>query len=444
MPTVRAEAYAWCLCYTDLMQQDAQNSGKESGETHGPVHPSAPVSVTSKPFKLPLENSEKMHKGLILGIVVGAGILVLLAVGMWGIAMALSKPEHENTPLVTEQKTSSVPAGWKKFASKKFGVSFIAPEKWAVSEDDSRATTNQETGFDGGYWINVKTPGDDGETYSVGFTKATLDAVVKATTKAKERTGMTTTKKAVTWETRSAVEVTSENSETKNQSLAVKWLFAQIGNYVATLPHADVVSPDMIKGTLSKSDYKKFVDSIKIDTKAVEAQANAKIELPTGKDVQLGNVAVPTGWQKKQSEKYGVSFAIPSTWVTNEKYTGLQDDTVLALTVGTSAKFEDEMAIMVTKTSLDEYTSKAASLYASFGDSVTTKTEKMKWQGYDARRVTIHVGGKQDTSTLIVRIGGYTYNLPDPSGNQSGVTKGEFDSETYKMFVETIRVTSTS
>lgn len=426
------------------MQPGVQSSeNKEEVKTPKPAHVPAPVSASPATFKLPLENSEKMHRGLILGIIAGTAILILLALGVWGIAMALS-PKHQETPLVAEQKTSSIPAGWKKYTSKKFGVSFIAPEKWTVSEDDSRTTTNQETGFDGGYWINVKTPGDDGETYSVGFTKATLDAVVKATTEAKEKIGMTTSKKAVAWETRSAVEVTSENSETKSESLVVKWLFVQIGNYVATLPHADVVSPGMAKGTLSKSDYKKFIDSIKIDTKAVESQANAKIELPTGKDVQLGNVAVPTGWQKKQSEKYGISFAIPGTWAMDEKYTGLQDDTVLALTIGASTKFEDEMAIMVTKTSLDEYTSKAASLYASFGDGVTTKTEKMKWQGYDARRVTIHVDGKQDTSTLIVRIGSYTYNLPDPNGNQSSVTKGEFDSEIYKMFVETIRVTPTS
>jgi len=426
------------------MQPDAPNSeSKESEKASEPVTVPTPVSVSPATFKLPLENSEKMHRGLILGIIAGTGILILLALGVWGIAMALS-PKHQETPLVAEQKTSSIPAGWKKYTSKKFGVSFIAPEKWTVSEDDSRTTTNQETGFDGGYWINVKTPGDDSETYSVGFTKATLDAVVKATTEAKEKIGMTTSKKAVAWETRSAVEVTSENSETKSESLVVKWLFVQIGNYVATLPHADVVSSGMAKGTLSKSDYKKFVDSIKIDTKAVESQANAKIELPTGKDVQLGNVVVPTGWQKKQSEKYGISFAIPGMWAMDEKYTGLQDDTVLALTIGASTKFEDEMAIMVTKTSLDEYTSKAASLYASFGDGVTTKTEKMKWQGYDARRVTIHVDGKQDTSTLIVRIGSYTYNLPDQNGNQSSVTKGEFDSEIYKMFVETIRVTPTS
>ena len=427
------------------MQSDVQNGeNNEDVKASEPVHTPTPVSVSSTSFKLPLENSEKMHKGLILGIAIGAAILVLLAIGVWGIAMALSKPKHEDTPLVTEQKTSSVPAGWKKFASKKFGVSFIAPEKWSVSEDDSRTTTNQETGFDGGYWINVKTPGDDGETYSVGFTKATLDAVVKATTEAKEKTGMTTAKKAVTWETRSAVEVTSENSETKKQSLVVKWLFAQIGSYVATLPHTDVVSPDMVKGTLSKSDYKKFVDSIKIDTKAVEAQANAKIDLPTGKNVQLGDVVVPTGWQKMQSEKYGITFAMPNTWITNEKHTGLQDDTVSALNVGTSAKYEDQMTITVATAGLDEYTSKTASSYASLGSGVTTKTEKIRWQSYDARRVTIHVDGKQDTTTLFVRIGNYTYNLPDPDGYQSGVTKGEFDSETYKTFVETIRVNPTS
>ena len=145
-----------------------------------------------------------------------------------------------------------------------------------------------------------------------------------------------------------------------------------------------------------------------------------------------------------QSEKYGITFAMPNTWITNEKYTGLQDGTILALNVGTSSKYENQMTITVATTGLDEYTSKTASSYANLGSGVTTKTEKIRWQNYDARRVTVHVDGKQDTTTIFVRIGNYTYNLPDPDSQQSGVTKGEFDPETYKTFLGTIRVTPTS
>ena len=57
------------------MQSDVQNGeNNEDVKASEPVHTPTPVSVSSTSFKLPLENSEKMHKGLILGIAIGAAI----------------------------------------------------------------------------------------------------------------------------------------------------------------------------------------------------------------------------------------------------------------------------------------------------------------------------------------------------------------------------------
>ncbi len=428
------------------MQRGAQEKDNQTSKSAEPTQLSASSSTPlvtehtplSSSFKLPIENPEKMHRGLIIGVIIGTIVLAFLSLGMWYLAKALSTPKQVVAVQQTPQTTSSIPEGWKKFTSKKFGVSFIAPEKWTVVED-AQVVTDQETGLDKGYWFTIKTPGDGSETYSIGLAKAVLNDVVKAHVKTWKNAGLTVSEKPLKWQNRTAVEVAAESDETKQKLVVVKQLFVQVGDYVATVPDAGLVSPDMVEGTVNKADYRKFVGSIKIDTKAVEAQANAKIELPMGKDVQLGAVTIPTGWKKLQSQKYGISFAMPSAWVMTEQYDGL-NGAVLGLTVGTSKSYDNEMTIMVSETGLDAYTDQAVLLYTGFGGGVTTKTEKMKWQSYEARRVTVYTDGNQDTTSLFVGIGKYTYNLPDPGSDQSGVVRGKFDSETYKTFVETIRI----
>lgn len=165
----------------------------------------------------------------------------------------------------------------------------------------------------------------------------------------------------------------------------------------------------------------------------------------SGFDMDFGGdrksaVLVPKGWKRLETQQFGVSFVMPDKWVAAEQYKGLRNGTVGAVTVGSSKDFKDKMIMMVVTTGLDAYAKQAERLYKEFSTGVTTKMEKGTWYGYDARRVTIHSKDPHDAVTLFVRIGNYTYQLPDAGSYQSNVIAGKFNAADYKQFVESIRV----
>jgi hypothetical protein len=432
------------------MQSDSQdNDNPQLPPLDSQISSTNPTSIPSDresgppitPFRLPIRPTERSRTKLIISIVIG---VVVFGVAGAGITYALMQniPKQTSGNEVQKSDAVTIPEGWKKFTSKKFGMSFIVPEKWSVNEFDPQ-TLN--TGANGvfGYRITVSDPDDHSGGIMFDVSREKLNESVNKAKESESNANKLTTK-SLKWRGYDAVEVSYELKDSEDKLITLRILYVQIGDYVFTIPGSNDTPRGVIDGVVTEEVYKQFANSIRVDFRVVQTQAkeDAKpVILPQGKDVNLGAVTTPGGWKKVQSTKYGISFVIPNNWATNEQ-TNPTGGAVLGLSVGSSPSYEGEVTIMVTTNTLDNDSNQAAYFTGAFsGGSVSTKTEKLKWNGYEARRVTVSSNtSSTQSSILLVRVGNYTYHIPDPYSDQSGVVTGKFDSTQYKTFVESIRI----
>lgn len=342
----------------------------------------------------------------------------------------------------------TVPSGWKPYTSKAFGVSFIMPEKWQVKEADPQTLNTGPTAVGGS--IAVYNPKDYSGGYSIGVFKGKLDSIItqQLANNGIEKAGYTSDRESLKWRGYDASKLTlttiGNDGEEKKSSFTM--LYVQVSDYVFLLPDKYETSASRKNTKITKEDYTKFADSIRIDSSVVEAQAKIAAkpaDIPKGKDINLGEVTVPAGWKKFESSTYGISFVIPNAWEVKEQ-ANPSEGAALGLTIGSSSSFSDSAVMVVAKMSLDEFLNQSG--YASGtntnGES-SSKVEKLKWQGQEARRVKLTTSTDQNAtsqSALFVGIGGYTYIIPDPTTNLSGVASGKFDTKEYKTFAESIRI----
>lgn len=405
-----------------------------------------PTTLSAEqPVRLPIQTTEKSHKGLIFAIITVVVVLLLGGVG-WATYTMLQNSKQTQNSTSQESNAVPVPSGWKRFTANAFGITFNTPAKWEVVESDPVKNKMAEN-RDLGYRIAVvaKEDGDDEEIFSAGLAsfdiqvrKGTVDKVVDEIEQYNPRSDYKTETTELKWQGYDAKKITVANFDKTTSSLSL--LYVQIGDYVFNLPDKSVVPSAVKEEKVSKEVYEQFVDSIRISKASVDKESQLSTEtnaMTQGKDVSLGQVVVPAGWKTFQSKKYGISFATPSDWKVSEQYDGL-NGAVLGMSV--SAK-EGSVSIMVSEEGLDDFTKKASYLYAAFGGGVKTKTEKMKWQGYDARRVSVTSEKNSNPAvTLFVRVGNYTYNIPDADDTNYAASGGKINEQTYMKFVDSIRI----
>lgn len=395
------------------------------------------------PINLPIKPTEgKYQKALIVAASIAVSVLLGGSAGA-AAHFLLKQPDPVPTDNVVRIDPNAVPAGWKKYTSKKFGVSFITPEKWQVTEIDPQAVSTGGSGAFGDT-ISVLNPDDHSGSYDIHISKAQLDGVIKEITDTASKAGYKVTTKSLKWQGYDATETSVDTKDSDGKTVTSRKLYVQISRYVLTVPDKSDTPKGVMDKVVTQDVYSRFASSINVDDKIVAAQAKQDElpdAIPTAKDIVLGTVVVPSGWKKVQSQKYGISFAIPSAWAETEQY-NTPNGSAMGLSVGSSSKYENQMSMKVSSLDLDTYVNQSTYLYGTLNSEAIVKTYKLKWQGYDARRVTVHLGTqKQDSSYLYVRVGNYTYDIPDPEGDQSDVVVGSFDSDTYKAFVKTIRIT---
>ena len=409
-----------------------------------PAAPPMPLSPPAQPFAAPIQPVQKSRrKKLIIGIVVAIIIIAALGGGAFALIRTLKQPT------ASQSATASVPAGWKKFTSKKFGISFATPKEWSVYEFDPQDLNTGANGITGDtISVDVPVKNASEDEYSFRVSKGVLGDMVKQVSASNSKVGYKTTTESLKWQGYDATETATDLKDGDGKPVTLRMLYVQIGDYVFIVPARDQVPNSVTEGAVTQAQYQQFVDSIRVDKSVVDAQAkqdNKPETLAQGKNVTLGAVTVPAGW-KKVTAKYGISFATPSGWVEEEQSSSLSGGAVYFLTVESSSSADDRgyMTIGVYTSDLDSITNQSAYMAGAFGGGVSSTTEKITWNGYDARRVTMTANGQQQMA-LYVRVGNYTYALPDPDNSaQSNVESGTFDAATYKTFVNTIRVSKQS
>lgn len=334
-----------------------------------------------------------------------------------------------------------VPEGWKRYTASAFGITLNTPKAWVVTEINP-ATSGGGKSRDLGYGLSIYNPDDASGRYTISVAKLSMDASIDQIKQIYSDESVYQTKvHPVKWQGHDAKQVVVSTQQKGLENGQINLLYVQIGAYVFTVPDPDDTPAAVQQGSITKEVYQQFADSIRVDKAAVEQEARLSAEsyvLREGKDVTLGPVAVPAGWETKQSKKYGISFAMPADWKVTEQYKSISG-IILALTI--SPPTGRSVVIMVSKSDLDEFTKQASSLYASYGEGIQTKIEKMKWQGYEARRIRVTPEKSSEESVaLFVRIGNYTYNIPDADNTQYSAVDGDIDPETLSRFVGTIRI----
>lgn len=405
-----------CLCYTGNIMSPEQSNLDNTNSNSVPTTPTPTYGIQPK----------KRKKGLILAVSL---VVVLLAAGT---AAGYYYYTHNGA-----NSSSTAPYGWKNYTSKRFGISFITPNKWDVSYVDGNDINTGANGFFG-YIINISLPPNGASGMSSGpfaairVVDGQLDDLVNQTKKALTSSGdAKIDSKSTKWHGHDAVAITASSGD-QTQG----YLFVQIDNFVFMLPTTDGDPGSSTGISISKSDYTKFTKSIRIDSSVVAAEAKKLAlhsEIKQGKDVDTTASVAPAGWTEVHSQKYGISYYAPSTWGMTEQYDGLSG-AVLGLTV--SIPKQKSMNIMVSESDIDTFTNQSAYLYGAFGGGVKTATTKMKWNGHDARRVAITVEGKPAGSTLFVRVGKLTYNLPDPESEEYGANH----ISGFREFAESVRI----
>lgn len=355
-----------------------------------------------------------------------------------GSSVQTNNSEIIKIPAITN--AIAAPEGWKSFKSKKFGVSFTVPKEWSVNENDPAKYGSIATGIYGDT-ISVFNPEHNSGTFDVRVTRQKInDAVADYRGSSNEDSRYTYTTKTTKWQDYSAVEL-KISDKTSRQSDGYTALFVQISDYVFSIPNLDSASVDADMD--GYDEFKQFIASIRVDSKVVAAQAkiDAKpIEIRQGKNIDYGKVSMPAGWRKATSSKYGISFIMRDSWRINEQ-TQLNGGAVLSLTIGSSERYGDQVTVLVTTEGLDEFMNQSTYIAGVFGGGkIKAVKEKMKWHGYDARRVILR-SDLQETSMLFVRVGNYTYMLPDPSSVWKSTAKsGGYTQEDYQILVKSIRI----
>lgn len=403
----------------------------QSAKLKKPKQPS-PEGVQKKAYAKKLSRKK-------ISIVLAAIILVVAGAAVYYIATQTS---------LFQRSGVAVPSGWKAYSSKTYGVSFIMPEKWQVKETEPQAINTGPTAAGGS--IAVINPEDFSGGYSIGIFKGTVDNVItqQLVNNGIEKAGYTSAKESVKWrdyDARKLTLTTSENGADGKKS-SFTMLYVQVSDYVFLLPDKYETSASRKNTKITKEDYTKFADSIRIDKSIVEEQARIAAkptDIPKAKDINLGEVTVPAGWKKYESSVYGISFVIPNAWEVKEQIDP-SEGAALGLTIGSSSNFSDSAVMVVAKTNLDEFINQSG--YASgtgANGATSSKVEKLKWQGKEARRVKLTASQDKNAtsqSALFVGIGNHTYIIPDPTTNLSGVASGKFDTKEYKMFAESVRI----
>ena len=340
-----------------------------------------------------------------------------------------------------------IPQGWREYNSTTYGVSFIMPDKWKVNEPNLESLNNGPTATGGS--IAVLNPKDQANGYSIGVFKGKLGSVIsqQLTANGIENAGYSANTASLKWRGYDATKLTLTTKSGEDEKKAsFTMLYVQVSNYVFLLPDKYETSAARKNTKITKEDYTKFADSIRIDSAVIDSQANKvakSADLPKAKDINLGTVTIPEGWKKFESSVRGISFVIPNAWEVKEQVEP-SEGAALGLTIGSSSSFENSAVIVVVKTKLDEFMSQSGYTGATESNGKSTsKVEKLKWQGYEARRVKLSSPNDKDAisqSALFVGIGDSTYIIPDPTSSLSGVSTGRFDTKEYKTFVESVRI----
>ena len=355
------------------------------------------------------------------------------------------------TQILGQRGSVAIPSGWKQYTTNTFGVSFVMPKDWQVKELDPQTLNSGANAYTGSS-ITAYNPKDYTGSFSIGVFKGTLDATIKQqiANNGLEKSGYKSATESLKWHGYDAKKLTLTTTGSGNGSEAKEsvytMIYAQVSDYVFLLPDKYETSASLKNSKITKQEYTQFTDSIRIDRAAVEAQAklaSKPADLPKAKDINLGEVTVPSGWKKFESSVNGISFVIPNAWEVKEQVNP-SEGAALGLTIGSSSSFTDSAIIVVVKTKLDEFLSQSG--YAGAAGSngaVSSKVEKLKWQGKEARRVKLSSSNDKNAASqtaLFVGIGDYTYVIPDPTANLSGVASGKFDAKEYKTFAESVRI----
>ncbi len=245
----------------EIPQSPASNEVPEF--TPPTITESKPADVT--PFALPKVPIKKSRKGLIIGIAV---VMVLAVAGSAAAYVMMQNKGVANTG-IQQVDGIAVPKGWKNFTSDKFGVSFITPEKWSVNEVNQQVV---DTGVNGviGHTISISNPDDDSGMFAIRISKGRLADVVSEHIQGTSSTdGYDIATKSVKWRNNDAVELSSEFKGTDGKVLTIRFLYVEISDYVFIIPHRDDVPNSVKEGIITKDTYSTFVDSIRIDNKAV-------------------------------------------------------------------------------------------------------------------------------------------------------------------------------
>lgn len=385
-------------------------------------------------------------KGKKIATIVGISIIaiVFLAASGYGLYTLSKRLGSLNTPKT--ENVSTIPQGWKQFKTKSLGVSFIAPEKWTVSEQNLH-DQNPGIGENFGYTIKVSMPSsgssDSGTIVAtMQFTKSSLDIMAAQVSSSFSDTASATLTDT-TWNNHKAIVVTSNSSDATKQPTSFQ--LVEIAPYVVSLPNPDSKPAAIDDVELSPNSFKRFADSIKISADDVAAFADTKnntVQYETANDVDYKDFQARTGWGYNNASD-GLTFATKIDWVVTTPDTKNTNDTIatLATVRANSAIY----TFTVYKTgSLDDVTElNAANLGISLG--ATTKTEKLSWNGHNARRIlVIDEKGTTSSSILIVNINDQNYILPDPSGYTPTSIYNQFNATDFDVFARSVQISDSS
>jgi hypothetical protein len=154
-------------------------------------------------------------------------------------------------------------------------------------------------------------------------------------------------------------------------------------------------------------------------------------------------VIVPSEWKKFGSKQYGIGFSTPGKWDVSEYDESKNSDNgfglLYTITVCATSNCDTKSSIKVYKLTLDERVrfALAMSLYGV----KELKVQDVKWHGHEARRVSGKQGGVHDEySNLFVRVGNYTYEIPDADYPEDGSGSDAFDLKDFSIYAGTLDI----
>ncbi len=387
-------------------------------------------------------------KGKKIATIVGISIIaiVFLAASGYGLYTLSERLGSLNTPKT--ENVSTIPSGWKQFKIKSLGVSFIAPENWTISEENLH-DQNPGIGENFGYVIKVSMPGSESSgngtiVATMQFTKSSLDIMAAQISSSYSDTAGATLTDA-TWNNHKAIVVTSNSSDATKQSTSFQ--LVEIAPYIVSLPNPDSKPPAIDDVELSPNSFKRFANSIKINTDDVASFADAKnntVQYETANDLDYSDFQTPAGWSDYNAAD-GLTFATKTNWVVTKPDAKNSDSAIATLATVRTDNNSTYSFIVYNTGNLDDVTElNAANLGISL--DATTKTEKLVWNGHDARRIVITDSkGQKLSSILVVNVNDKNYLLPDPNGYVPKGIYGLYDSlDNFDTFARSVRISDVS